>query len=283
MAPAISLHLGLNSVDPQLYGGWAGELTACEFDAEDMFAIATGNGFSASKLLTTEATSTALLDALRNASDELGAGDIFLLTYSGHGGRIPDTSGDEDDELDETWVLYDRQLVDDELHAAYAAFAPGVRIAVFSDSCHSGSVTRVGPPAAAGAVSVPVQPLPSVGLRSRAMPPALAQGDFLRRRALYESVPAKSAAKGETGRAMDPQACVVLISGCQDNQVSLDGTRNGLFTATLLTVWNGGQFHGGYHRFRDRISARMPDTQSPNFYVVGTQDPEFLAQKPFTV
>ena len=285
MTTAISIHVGLNSVDPQAYGGWAGELTACEFDAEDMFAIATGNGFSASKLLTKEATSTALLDAMRSASGELRTGDILLLTYSGHGGRIPDTSGDEDDELDETWVLYDRQLLDDELYAAYADFAPGVRIAVLSDSCHSGSVTRVGPPAAAGTVgSGPMQPLPSAGLRTRAMPPAVAQGDFLRRRELYESVPEKSPARGEAGApAVDPQACVVLISGCQDNQFSLDGTRNGLFTATLLTVWNGGQFHGGYRRFRDRISARMPDTQSPNFYVVGAQNSEFLAQKPFTV
>lgn len=285
MTRAISIHLGLNSVDPQLYGGWAGELSACEFDAEDMFALAKGKGFSASKLLTKEATSTALLDAMRSASDELEAGDILLLTYSGHGGRIPDTSGDEDDGLDETWVLYDRQLLDDELYAAYASFSPGVRIAVFSDSCHSGTVTRVGPPVAAGTVgSVPAQPLPSIGQRMRAMPPALAQSDFLRRRALYESVSSKSPSTGEAAApAVVPQACIVLISGCQDNQFSLDGTRNGLFTATLLTVWNGGQFRGGYRRLRDRISARMPETQTPNFYVVGAQNPEFLVQKPFTV
>ncbi|WP_164200416.1 caspase family protein [[Micrococcus luteus] ATCC 49442] len=285
MTRAISIHVGLNSVDPQSYGGWSGDLAACQFDAEDMFALATGEGFSANKLLTKEATSRALLEAIRSASDELEAGDILLLTYAGHGGRIPDTSGDEDDEMDETWVLYDRQLLDDELHAAYAAFAPGVRLAIFSDSCHSGTVTRVGPPAAAGTVGAgPMQPLPSAGLRTRAMPPAVAQGDFLRRRALYESVPAKSSAKDDAETpSVDPQACIVLISGCQDNQVSLDGTRNGLFTATLLTVWNGGQFHGGYRRFRDRISARMPDTQSPNYYVIGAQNPEFLAQKPFTV
>lgn len=285
MTRATSIHLGLNSVDPEQYGGWAGELAACEFDAEDMFALSTGRGFTASKLLTKEATSTALLDALESASDDLGDGDILLLTYSGHGGRIPDTSGDEDDQMDETWVLYDRQLLDDELYAAYASFSPGVRIAVFSDSCHSGTVTRMGPPAAAGTVGSPLaQPLPGVGLRTRAMPPALAQSDFLRRRALYESASSKSPATGEAAApAADPQASVILISGCQDNQFSLDGTRNGLFTATLLTVWNGGQFHGGYRRLRDRISARMPDTQTPNFYVVGAPNSDFLAQKPFTV
>jgi metacaspase-1 len=285
MTQAVSIHVGLNSVDPQQYSGWAGELNACEFDAEDMFALASGNGFSATKLLTKEATSTALLDAMQHASGELAAGDILLLTYSGHGGRIPDTSGDEDDEMDETWVLYDRQLLDDELYTAYAAFAPGVRIAVFSDSCHSGTVTRVGPPAAAGtAGQAPAQQLPAIGLRTRSMPPALAQGDFLRRRTVYESVRPKQATKGEAASAgTDPQASVILISGCQDNQFSLDGTRNGLFTATLLTVWNGGLFRGGYRRLRDRISARMPDTQTPNFYMVGAQNTGFLKQKPFTV
>ena len=37
---SLSLHIGLNSVSPAHYGGWSGELTACEFDANDMAAIA---------------------------------------------------------------------------------------------------------------------------------------------------------------------------------------------------------------------------------------------------
>ena len=40
MAAGCSLHLGLNFVDPAHYGGWDGELRACEFDANDMAAIA---------------------------------------------------------------------------------------------------------------------------------------------------------------------------------------------------------------------------------------------------
>jgi hypothetical protein len=39
-------------------------------------------------------------------------------------------------------VLYDRQLIDNELYALWARFRPGVRICVISDSCHSGTVTR---------------------------------------------------------------------------------------------------------------------------------------------
>lgn len=39
-----SLHIGLNAVDPKQYSGWSGELSGCEFDAEDMRAIAKKHG-----------------------------------------------------------------------------------------------------------------------------------------------------------------------------------------------------------------------------------------------
>ena len=39
MATGISLHLGLNAVDPHDYEGWSGHLAACEYDAKDMQAI----------------------------------------------------------------------------------------------------------------------------------------------------------------------------------------------------------------------------------------------------
>ena len=64
-------------------------------------------------------------------------------TYSGHGGQVDDVNGDEDDALDETWVLWDRQLIDDELFSLWSQFAPGVRITMLSDSCHSGTVLRM--------------------------------------------------------------------------------------------------------------------------------------------
>ena len=53
MAPqGESLHIGVNKVDPAHYNGWEGTLRACEFDAEDMRALAVGKGFTASILLT---------------------------------------------------------------------------------------------------------------------------------------------------------------------------------------------------------------------------------------
>ena len=53
-----------------------------------------------------------------------------------------DVTGEEADKRDETWCLFDSQLIDDELYFELAKFASGVRILVLSDSCHSGTVTR---------------------------------------------------------------------------------------------------------------------------------------------
>ena len=46
MARGVSIHLGLNTVDPSHYDGWDGALTACEFDANDMESIAGSRGFT---------------------------------------------------------------------------------------------------------------------------------------------------------------------------------------------------------------------------------------------
>jgi hypothetical protein len=43
--------------------------------------------------------------------------------------------------MDETWVCYDRQLIDDQLYELWGKFKASVRILVLSDSCHSGTVS----------------------------------------------------------------------------------------------------------------------------------------------
>ncbi len=143
---AVSLHIGLNTVSASAYGGWTGPLASCEFDANDMAALARAQGIKASVLLTKKGTRANTLAAIRSAAKSLRAGDLFFLTYSGHGGQVPDVSGDEADKQDETWCLYDGQLIDDELYFELSRFAAGVRILVLSDSCHSGTVTRARPP-----------------------------------------------------------------------------------------------------------------------------------------
>ena len=139
---ALSLHIGLNNVDPAAYPFPVPVLAGCINDCNDMRDLAAGMGFRTRQLIDAAATSGAVLAAIDAAAKTLRAGDIFLLTYSGHGSQVPDTMAEETDQLDETWVLYDRQLLDDELYDLWCRFAPGVRILMISDSCHSGTVSR---------------------------------------------------------------------------------------------------------------------------------------------
>jgi hypothetical protein len=269
MAKGISIHIGLNHVDPNHYEGWDGELAACIFDANDMFALAKKLGFQANKpLVDGQATAEAVTAALKGAAKSLTKGDLLLLTYSGHGGQVKDSNSDEaNDEMDETWVLFNRQLVDDELYELWAGFKPGVRIFVLSDSCHSGTVTREVPDFLSG------------GPRRRAMPRSVGIRVEKAHQKLYRSIQ-KEHATAENAKV---RASVILISGCMDNQFSMDGDKNGAFTERLKKVWNGGKFSGSYKLFRDRIRAGMPDTQTPNYSIVGAPHAAFEAQKPFTV
>ena len=137
-----AIAIGLNAIDPAHYGT-NGALSGCEPDANDMASIASALNYQVTKLLTAQATRQAVLAAIDDHAQRLVAGDLLVVSYSGHGGQVPDQNGDEADLLDETWCLYDGQLLDDELHAAWVKFRAGVRILALSDSCHSGTVLRM--------------------------------------------------------------------------------------------------------------------------------------------
>ncbi len=293
-AKAISVHIGLNAVSPTEYGGWSGELNACEFDAKDMAAIAKSRGMKSTVLLTKKGTRANMLAAIRSAARQLAAGDLFFLTYSGHGGQVPDVTGEEEDKKDETWCLYDGQLIDDELYFELSQFATGVRVLVFSDSCHSGTVTRAAPPQ-------PGMIWPMIG-RSKMMPLAVGMRTYREHQAFYDKLQ-QDVAKA-TGKAslMDPDSAlaqlavsprltaiakkfkpkVILISGCQDNQTSMDGDHNGAFTEQLLKVWNNGSYRGNYAKFHAAIKTLLPADQTPNLFTLGAAA-RFLTQQPFSI
>jgi metacaspase-1 len=297
---ALSLHIGLNLVSPAAYAGWDGPLTACEFDANDMAALARSKGIKPTSLLTRKATRSAVLKGIRAAAKTLKSGGYFLLTYSGHGGQVPDSTvaadRDEADGQDETWCLFDGQLIDDELYFELSRFAAGVRVVVLSDSCHSGTVTRAGPPPAGSAPAG----------RAKLMPRAVAMRTYLQHQAFYDKLQASVAAAarkaavptdpdaalaqlGSTGPTATATAlvgrfkpAVLLISGCQDNQTSMDGDHNGAFTEQLLRVWNQGRFAGTYAQLHAQVRAGLPPTQSPNLFTLGPAA-ALVAQGPFTV
>ena len=79
MPQGISVHIGINRVDPDHYEGWDGQLTACEADAKDMVALAKKQGFKSSTLLLTKAaTAEAVSNAILGAAKTLKSGDLFF-------------------------------------------------------------------------------------------------------------------------------------------------------------------------------------------------------------
>jgi hypothetical protein len=280
MPQAISLHLGLNAVDADVYKGWSGPLRGCEHDARAMQAIADARGFTSRLLLGADATRPNLLAAMDRAAAELAADDLLLLTYSGHGASLQDRNGDEPDERDEAWCLHDGLLLDDEIHHQLCTFAAGVRVLVVSDSCFSGSVTRddktkpttarVRRPAALrdGSAAAPDRRAP--GARVRAV-----------WRANADEYAARKAAVAAT-HAVEPAAGIILLAACEDRQTAQDGEVHGLFTEALLATWNGGAFAGGHDAFLTAIRTRVGAAQTPTLFRVGAIEPAFLAARPFT-
>ena len=281
MATSLSLHIGVNKVDPSHYGSEA-PLRGCENDARDMQAIATSVGYQTGILLTNDALSTTFLDYVSTAAKSLVPGDTFLLTLACHGSQIDDATGDEDDGKDETWCLYDRMIIDDEVYAAFNKFSEGVRIFVVSDSCHSGTSTRALLAAIEENQNFSRSLNLPLGAGFRCIDPFLDRSFFTRHMQQYASI--KKAASREGSRSLNGGPDVVLISGCQDNQTSADDVANGFFTNHLKLVWNGGAFQGDFHAFKQKISTSMDtQTQVPNLFGYGQTVQEFMRERPFAM
>src|SRR5688572_30372004 len=74
MAKGISLHVGLNRIDPKHYGT-EGLLAGCVNDARAMESIARTRGFQATVMIDREATSKRVVDWLTSTARAAKAGD----------------------------------------------------------------------------------------------------------------------------------------------------------------------------------------------------------------
>ncbi|WP_437589706.1 caspase family protein [Sorangium sp. So ce1000] len=274
-ATGISLHLGLNFVDEGHYGSKL-PLTGCHNDARDMQYIADEAGYQSTLLLDESCTATRVLESVSDAARQLRTGDSFLITYAGHGTQVPDESDDEVDGNDEAWVLFDRLLLDDEIYVALAAFAPGVRVLVISDSCHSGSITRRAEWARSEAMRAH-----ELAARVYRTPsdPNFGSSVVSRNRSRYAGI-VRSTPRNPRELV---RAAMIQISACQDDQLAADGQGNGLFTSKLKDVWSSGNFRGSHRAFWQRIARLMPASQSPNYLLSGEGAAVVEAERPFTI
>jgi metacaspase-1 len=271
MANGLSFHIGMNAVDPAHYGPGM-DLKGAVPDAKAMQAVASRRGFETAVVLDSDATCGNVAEGLLSAADRLQDGDIFLLTYAGHGSQVFDKTGDETDGYDETWCLFDRMLLDDELFSLLSNFRAGVRVLVVSDSCHSGTMTRF----AAAKALIPNPPAPPV---FRGLIKEEAEKIAERFSSTYKSAKLFS----RRGEATPPSAAIELLAACQDNQLAQDMGTNGFFTIELLKLWSQGNYDGTYPNFFRELRDRMPAYQSPNRVSLGPDHPKFQTGRPFEI
>ena len=196
--------IGINN-----YPGVFNDLKGCVNDAKDWSALLQGMGFDVSLMLDSQATAQNVKAALQGLVDVTNAGDIAVFTYSGHGTQVVDKNSDEADPYDEAIFLYDDSVIDDELRVILQGIHPQATLVVISDSCFSGSVTRI-----AGERAIP-----------RFVPPVVSTVGRMARRSF-----------------LLPEADMpeILVAGCSDSEYSydaeFDGRPNGAMTALALRV-----------------------------------------------
>jgi len=196
--------IGINN-----YPGIFNDLKGCVNDARDWSALLQGMGFETSIILDSQATKQNVKTALQGLVNTTNAGDVAVFTYSGHGTQVTDRSNDENDPYDEAICLYDGNVIDDDLRVILKGIHPQATLVVISDSCFSGSVTRIAPEPAT----------------ARFVPPTISTASKMARRSFL--IP-------ETGM---PE---ILISGCSDSEYSYDaefnGRPNGAMSAYAIQV-----------------------------------------------
>lgn len=135
------------------YVGQSGELSGCHNDVLNIKRYLTDAlGFQEENVTVLmddgyhrEPTRDNIMYAYQRVVQESQEGDAVFCHYSGHGGRLIDDDGDEEDGYDETLVPLDYdvsgQIRDDDLYVTLVGGMPaGVALTCLMDCCHSGTV-----------------------------------------------------------------------------------------------------------------------------------------------
>mmetsp|Transcript_6987 Transcript_6987/g.10403 ORF Transcript_6987/g.10403 Transcript_6987/m.10403 type:complete len:326 (+) Transcript_6987:57-1034(+) len=135
------------------YVGQQGELSGCHNDVKNISSyLQQVQGFRPQNMITLmddgvhdNPTYDRILQAFQWVVNESQAGDTVWIHYSGHGGRVEDDNGDEDDGYDETLIPVDFQRKgqirdDDLLRYLVKPMREGVLMTCLMDCCHSGTV-----------------------------------------------------------------------------------------------------------------------------------------------
>lgn len=109
-------------------------------------------------LINAQATKQRIVNNIKELAKKCNPGDHVYIHFSGHGQRMTDTDGDEEDGWDEAWIPYDaylkygpkdkgeQHLTDDEIGVLLSEIRIKIgetgQLLVVVDACHSGDSSR---------------------------------------------------------------------------------------------------------------------------------------------
>jgi len=285
MPKGYSLHIGLNVADPTHYGDLP-HLNAAVNDAQFWEGFAIKMGYQTKKLHDQEALVDTVKSILLGYAEKMDAGDILLLTYAGHGGLLDNDkqAGLDKEPYDQTWCLFDRQMLDDEIHECFVGFQEGTRIVVVSDSCHSGTITKEvkeGIDLSSLLEEGNRQWAATRGMTARIMPVSVAHRvsrQFLA--SVYKPLLDKYRFRRK-GSAV--KASVTLLAACQDHQITYDGAENGIFTAALKNLLQNRKYQRLSADALLKAVSLFYSNPTPNHFHYGSIIPSAQQRNPFLI
>ncbi|KAI9480295.1 MAG: caspase domain-containing protein [Benjaminiella poitrasii] len=247
-----ALLIGIN------YFGTSAELKGCINDVHNMknFLITLYNFREEDMVILTDdqsnpksvPTKQNMITAMKWLVHDSRPNDSFFFHFSGHGGRMRDYDGDEDDGYDETIYPVDHavygQIVDDMMNDIMVRpLVPGCRLTAIFDSCHSGTALDLpyvystqGTIKEASFFKGAGSNLKSAGLAylsgdpSRALSSVMSLGSrLLSGNVMGQSQTQKERIKQLKGSSAD----VIMFSGCKDDQTSADANEAGRATGAM--------------------------------------------------
>ncbi len=269
-----SLNIGVSVTDNNHYQNALVPLPCCTSDANYMNGLSSILGHDKSMLLVNEkATFENVKNGILSYSKEAKKGDLVIITYSGHGSTIIDTNGDEEDGEDQTWCLYDRQIIDDEFRYFWKEFDEGVNVLLIMDSCHSGTAYK-------SVLDYDGKDFPEIySPKIKSIKSNEAKNLFINNRELYKPIMNMPLVKEE-----EVVCSVAGISACQDNEEALAGRFISLFTRLLITTLASKHMEiENYADLVDRIVVQSKELENitPNLSFFGKPTDFFAKNKPF--
>ncbi len=207
-----ALCIGIN------YKGSQAPLNGCLEDVRRVTEYLKTSGYQITTLLEEQATALNILKAMIEFAKKAKSGDTLFFHYSGHGGQVRDTNGEEITGIDSTLVPYDfatvGQIPDDYINRYMVSLIPkGAKLFGIMDACHSGS---------------------SFDLRYQILDQSTVKKTDASGNWEYEPALLNNALMfRESKQYPKTNGEVYMLSGCQDQQTSADAFISGRYTGAL--------------------------------------------------